>query len=85
MAIRGCTFVLSLVLAASAQATSGSDDPRDKRAPTRGENRDTSAFLVVGPVVSPKADTRGTHRPSEGMYEYPSGDATPICVNPPPR
>lgn len=77
-------MVISLGLAGSAPAAGGdgAGDPFIRQSTVQDE---TASFPATGESAASESDARaGQYTPvSERMYEYPSGDATPICVNPP--
>lgn len=84
MTWRACLLVLSLTWSIGAHAAGAAQPPLEGLAPEQaaGDPAERARFPAPSAPAAPAhaASDRGTA--SEGMFEYPSGDASPICVTP---
>lgn len=78
-------LLISLGLAGSAHAMGRGDGAGDRLIREQVAHDEKAMFPATGASSVPESDDRVDRKTptSERIYEYPSGDATPICVNPP--
>lgn len=83
--LRACAFGILLGLAVAHATAAGEPKPSASK-PEAATAPSEALFPASGSSAAqePNAAAKRTP-PTPGMFEYPSGDASPVCVNPPRR